>query len=228
MDKIVIDAEKRDVTGKKVKVLRREGKLPAVIYGHGVDNIPIMVEHKASSRILADAESSSLITVNLDGEEYPTLVREKQWDYIKRSLLHVDFQAVSMTETIAAQVRVELVGTAPAVKEYGAILISGLNEVEIEALPADLPESLEVDISTLEKIGDTVLIRDLDLSDKLTILNDPNSMLAVTSTIEEEIVEEVEVEEELLEGEEELEEGEEAEAEGEEEGEEAEADEGDE
>lgn len=224
-EKIVINAEKRDLTGKKVKNLRRAGKLPAVIYGYGVDNIPIMVDHRASSRILADAESSSLITVSLDGEEHPTLVREKQWDYIKRSLLHVDFQAVSMTETIAAQVRVELVGTAPAVEEYGAILISGLNEVEIEALPADLPESLEVDISGLEKIGDTVLIRDLDLSDKLTILNDPNSMLAVTSTIEEEIVEEVEVTEELLEGEEELEEGEEVEGEeGEEaEGEEAEA-----
>jgi len=213
MDKISVDAEKREVIGKKVKVLRREGKLPAVIYGHGIDEaMPIALNHRATSRILAKAESSSLINVNLEGKEYPTLVREKQWDYIKRSLLHIDFQVVSMTEKIAAMVRVELVGVAPAISDFGAILISGLTEVEIEALPADLPESLEVDISGLEKIGDTVLIRDLELSDKLTVLNDPNSMLAVTSAMEEEIVEEIDVVEDL-EGEEvvEGEEGEESE-----------------
>lgn len=201
MEKIVIDAEKREVIGKKVKVLRREGKLPAVLYGYGVDATPIVVDHKSSSRILANAESSSLITLNLAGKEYPTLVREKQWDYIKRSLLHVDFQVVSMTETISAMVRVELVGTAPAVKAFGAILIQGLNEIEIEALPMDLPESIEVDVSGLEKIGDTVQIRDLELSDKLVVHNDPNSMLAVTSSMEAEISDEEE-DAELLEGEE--------------------------
>ena len=214
MSKIVVDAEKREVIGKKVKVLRREGFLPAVIYGHGIDSMAIALNHKATSRILAKAESSNLIMVNLDGKEYPTLVREKQWDYIKRSLLHVDFQVVSMTETIAAMVRVELVGDSPAVKDFGAILISGVNEIEIEALPADLPESLEVDVSVLEKIGDSIQIRDLELSDKLTVLTDLNTMLAVTSAMEEEIVDEVE-EVELLEGEEgvEGEEGEEGEAE---------------
>ena len=214
MSKIVVDAEKREVIGKKVKVLRRDGFLPAVIYGHGVDSMPIALNHRATSRILAKAESSNLIIVKLDGKEYPTLVREKQWDYIKRSLLHVDFQVVSMTETIAAMVRVELVGDSPAVKDFGAILISGVNEIEIEALPADLPESLEVDVSVLEKIGDSIQIRDLELSDKLTVLTDLNTMLAVTSAMEEEIVDEVE-EVELLEGEEgvEGEEGEEGEAE---------------
>ncbi len=200
MEKILVDAEKREVIGKKVKVLRRDGLLPAVIYGHGIGDTAIALNHKTTSRTLAKAESSSLITVILDGKEYPTLVREKQWDYIKRSLLHVDFQVVSMTEKVAAMVRVELVGTAPAVSDFGAILISGLNEVEIEALPADLPESLEVDVSGLEKIGDTVLIRDLELSDKLAVLNDPNSMLAVTSTIEEEISESLDAGE-ALEGE---------------------------
>ncbi len=201
MERILVDAEKREVIGKKVKVLRREGLLPAVIYGHGIDDTAIVLNHKATSKILARAERSSLITVALAGKKYPTLVREKQWDYIKRSLLHVDFQVVSMTEKVAAMVRVELVGTAPAVSDFGAILISGLNEVEIEALPADLPESLEVDVSRLEKIGDTVLIRDLELSDKLTLLNDPNSMLAVTSAMEEEIAEEADALE-ALEGEE--------------------------
>ena len=125
MDKIVLEAQNREVIGKKVKVLRREGKLPAIVYGYGVDSIPIVLDHKSSSRILANAESSSLIMINLDGKEYPTLVREKQWDYIRRSLTHVDFQVVSMTERIAAQVRIELVGESLAL-ENGGILVTGL------------------------------------------------------------------------------------------------------
>ncbi|MCP4139179.1 MAG: 50S ribosomal protein L25 [Chloroflexi bacterium] len=201
MSKIIVEAEKREVIGKKVKVLRREGQLPAVIYGHGIDAIPIALDHRATSRILAKAESSNLIMVNLGGKEYPTLVRDKQWDYIKRSLIHVDFQVVSMTETIAAQVRVELIGVSPAVKDFGAILISGVTELEIEALPSDLPESYEVDISGLEKIGDSVLVRDLEVTENMTILTDPGSMLAVAAAPAEEIVDEVDAEE-LLEGEE--------------------------
>ena len=213
MSKIIVEAQKREVIGKKVKVLRREGKLPAVIYGYGVGSIPVVLDHKTTSRILAKAESSNLIIVQLDGKEYPTLVREKQWDYIKRSLSHVDFQVVSMTETIAAMVRVELVGVSPAVKDFGAVLIAGVNEVEIEALPADLPESLEVDISVIKNIGDSIQIHDLVLSDKLTMLTDPSTMLAVASAMEEEISDEEDAAE-LFEGEEGAEEeGEEEDAE---------------
>ena len=212
MKTITVDAKKRDVVGKKIRFLRREGHLPAVIYGHGIDATPIILNHRAASRILAKAESSSLITVSLDGEEYPSLVREKQWDYIKRSLLHVDFQVVSMTETIAAQVRVNLIGTSPAVADFGAVLISGMTELEIEALPADLPEGIDVDISILAKFGDSILVRDLVVSDKLTILTDPGSMIAVASAPTEEIVEEETSELEGEEGEEtEGEEGEEGE-----------------
>jgi len=208
MDKIVLEAKDRAVIGKKVKVLRREGKLPAVLYGYGIGSKPIVLDHRASSRILAKAESSSLIIVNLDGKEYPTLVREKQWDYIKRSLLHVDFQVVSMTEKIAAQVRLDFVGVAGAVANFGAVLITGLNQIEVEALPTDLPESIEVDLSVLENIGDGIFVRDVISSDKITVLDDPDAMIAVASAPTVEVVEE----EEVLEGEE-GEEGEEAEEE---------------
>ncbi len=210
MDKIIIEAEKRDVIGKKVKALRREGKLPAVLYGHGVDPKAIVLDHRASSRILAKAESSSLIIVNLDGKEYPTLVREKQWDYIRRSLLHVDFQVVSMTEKIAAQVRLEFVGESGAVRDFAAILVTGQVEIEIEALPSDLPDSIVVDISALENIGDGIFVRDIDVDDKLTILGDPDSMIAVASAPALAEEEEVDAAEEMLEGEE-GEEGEESE-----------------
>ncbi len=202
MDKIVLEAVKREVIGKKVKVLRREGKLPAIVYGYGVDSIPIVLDHKSSSRILANAESSSLIMINLDGKEYPTLVREKQWDYIRRSLTHVDFQVVSMTEMIAAQVRIELVGDAPAVADFAAILVTGLTEFEVEALPADLPDSIEVDISVLANIGDGIFVRDIATGDKISILDDPDAMIVVASAPMAEEVEEADALDEMLEGEE--------------------------
>ncbi|MBC8333792.1 MAG: 50S ribosomal protein L25 [Anaerolineales bacterium] len=211
MDKIIVEAIKREVTGKKVKALRRQGKLPAVLYGYGIDSIPVELEHKATGRILAKAESSSLIMVALDGKEYPTLVREKQWDYIRRSLLHVDFQVVSMTEKITSQVRIEFVGEAGAVKDFAAVLITGLTEVEIEALPADLPESIEVDLNVLENIGDGIFVRDIILSDELSMITEADAMVAVANAPSVEKVEKVV--DELLEGEdgEEGEEGEETE-----------------
>lgn len=180
MEKTIIKAETREVIGKKVKVLRREGKLPAVIYGYGVKETPIVLNFKASSRKLAAAEASTLITIDLDGKEHTTLVREKQWDYIRRELLHVDFQAVSMTELIVSQVRIEFVGEASAT---GAVIVTGLNELSVEALPMDLPESIEVDISSLENIGDGIFVRDIVVGDKITILDDQDAMVIVASAM---------------------------------------------
>ena len=102
MEKVVIQAEKRNVTGKQVRALRREGKLPAVIYGHGIDPISIVLNAHEANKTLARATSSSLITIELDGSQYPTLVREKQLDFIRNTPIHVDFLAVSMTEKITA------------------------------------------------------------------------------------------------------------------------------
>ena len=206
MEKTIIKAETREVIGKKVKVLRREGKLPAVIYGYGVKETPIVLNFKASSRKLAAAEASTLITIDLDGKEHTTLVREKQWDYIRRELLHVDFQAVSMTELIVSQVRIEFVGEASAT---GAVIVTGLNELSVEALPMDLPESIEVDISSLENIGDGIFVRDIVVGDKITILDDQDAMVIVASAMAaaEPVAGDMA---ELLEGEEAAEEDEEA------------------
>jgi len=204
MEKVIIPAEKRMVTGKQVKALRREGKLPAVIYGYGIDPISIVLDAHSASRILARASSSTLVTIELDGKQYPTLVREKQLDYIRNSLIHVDFLAVSMTEKITANVGVHIVGEAPAVKEFGAILVTGLTELEVECLAADLPERFTVDVSGLAEISSGVYVKDITPPPNVEILSDPEEVLVVATAMAEE--EEEEVEEELLEGEEELEE----------------------
>ncbi len=199
MEKAVIQAEKRTVTGKQVRALRREGKLPAVIYGYGIDPISIILDSRDASRTLAKASSSTLVTIQLGGKEYPTLVREKQLDFIRNSLIHVDFMAVSMTEKITASVGVHLEGAAPAVKEYSAILVTGLTELEVECLANDLPERFVVDVSGLAEIGDGVYVRDVAPPANVEILDDPDEMIVVATA---QAAEEVEEEEEVLEGEE--------------------------
>ena len=203
MEKVVVQAEKRTVVGKQVRALRREGKLPAVIYGYGIDPISIVLDSHSASKILAKASSSTLVTIELDGVQYPTLVREKQLDFIRNSLIHVDFMAVSMTEKITASVGVHIVGESPAVKEFGAILVTGLTELEVECLPTDLPERFTVDVSSLVEISDGVYVRDVTPPANVEILDDPDEMIVVATAM---AAEEVEEEEEVLEGEEELEE----------------------
>ena len=197
MEKVVLQATRREVIGKQVGALRRAGKLPAVLYGHRIESTPIMLDAHETSLTLSHLTSSSLVTIQLDGKEYPTLVREKQRDYIKNRLLHLDFQAVSLTEKIRAKVSIELTGTAPAVKEFSAIIVHGLTDLEVESLPQELPERIVVDISSLSEIGDGVRVRDIVLSDKVEILGDPDELIVVAAAPRvEEVVEEIPLEEE--------------------------------
>jgi len=193
MEKTVINATRRPVTGKKVGALRREGKLPAVLYGYKIESTPILLDHHEASRILAPLSKSHIVTIVLDGKEHAALVREKQKDFIRNSLLHVDFQVVSMTEKIRTKVSVVLEGVSPAVKDFNGVVVSNLSEVEVEALPGDLPESLVVDIASLTQIGDAVYVRDLPVPPGVEILT-PEEELVVNITgvaAEEEVVEEV-------------------------------------
>jgi large subunit ribosomal protein L25 len=189
MEKVVLNAEKRDVIGKQVKAMRRSGKLPAVIYGRHTEPINISLDAHSASLILGRLTSSSLVTIALDGQEYPALVREKQRDYIKNRLLHVDFLTVSLTETLRASVAVNLVGVSQAVKDFNAVLVTNLQSLEVECLPADLPERIDVDISVLARPGDGIRVREVVVSDKVRLLDDPDTMVAVATfaKVEEEV-----------------------------------------
>ncbi len=190
MEKVVLKAEKRVVVGKQVRALRREGKLPGIVYGRHIQPINIALDAHSATRTLSRLTSSSLVTIELDGKEYPTLVREKQRNYIKNNLLHVDFLAVSLTEKITASVSIQLEGVAPAVKDFNAVLVTGLTELEVECLPTDLLERIVVDISGLQEIGDGVYVRDLVISDKVEVLSEPEEMIVVATAMAAEEVEE--------------------------------------
>ena len=186
MDKVVLKAEKRDVIGKQVKAMRREGKLPAVIYGRHLEPISISLDAHSTGLALAKVTASSLVTIELNGTEYPALVRERQRDYIKGNLTHVDFLAVDMNETIRTSVGLLFSGVSAAVKDYNGVLVHNLERLEVECLPADLPERIIVDISLIKQIGDIIRVKDLNISDKVTILADEEEPIAVVTITKDE------------------------------------------
>jgi large subunit ribosomal protein L25 len=186
MEKAVLNATLRTIKGKKVGAMRREGKLPAVIYGHHFDATPITLDLKETSHVLHGLTASSLVYINLDGKEHAALVREKQRDYIRNVLKHVDFQVVSLTEKIRAKVAIVLEGLSPAVKDFNGVIISEMDSIEVEALPQDLPEKIILDLSKLQKIGDHFTVKDIALSDKVHIHADPDEVVVIVTLAKEE------------------------------------------
>ena len=188
---IILKAEKRELTGKQVKTLRREGKLPAVIYGAGIEPTAITLDALEAARILRGVSASTLVSIHINGDEHTTLVRERQFDRIKRVMIHIDFLAVAMNELLRTSVPIRLVGVSPAVEAFNAMVYAMAESLEIEALPRDLPEVIEVDISILTKIGDNITIADLDLGENVEILSSMDTVIAaaISGFSEEEEVE---------------------------------------
>jgi len=206
MEKYVLEAHKRDIIGKKVKALRREGKLPAVIYGRGVEPQAITLDKKEARQTLKVIGANTLVTVKIGKEEHLALVRDIQREVIMQDLLHIDFQQVSLEEKITTTVPIAVEGEAPAVKEYNAVLTPGLIELEIEAKAKDLPDAITVDVSSLMEIGDNILVKDLKVPAEVTVLDDPDELVYVAAAqtlmeIEEEVEEEAELFEELTDAE---------------------------
>jgi len=200
MDEFVLQADKREAIGKKVKGLRREGKLPAIIYGHGIDPIPISMDYRQTTRSLSSITSSSLVVVEVGGDKITTLIRDRQFDPVTGNLLHVDFLSISMTEKLRTDVGLDFVGDAPAVKNFGGVLVTGLEALEVECFPQDLPDKIDVDISVLEEIGDSLYVRDLTMPEGVELITSEDEMLILVTTpavepVEEEVEEEVEFEE---------------------------------
>ena len=202
MKEIILQAKKRDVIGKQVKSIRREGELPGIVYGPRIQPINITLNYREASRILPYITSSHLVIVDVEGDRHNVLVREKQRHPYLGTLLHVDFMAVSLTEKLRAGVLIEFEGESPAVKELGGILVTGQEEIEVECLPQDLPERITINLSVLREIGDAIHVKDLIIPDNVQVLTALDEMVALVTApaVEEveEVVEEV-VEEEAAE-----------------------------
>lgn len=187
-------ADKRDIVRKGgLNALREEGILPAVIYGKGFDTIPVTVDAKKFNKIIRDHGENTLLNLELDGEDYPVIIREVQRDPIRNEIIHADFNIVSMTEEIDFELPIVLVGEPVGAKE-GGVLQHQLRELNARALPKYMMDTMEVDVSNL-KIGDTLLVKDLDIDENVTILDDPEEMIATLLAPEEEEEQEVDEDE---------------------------------
>ncbi len=187
MDKIIIDAQVRTQTGKKVKFLRKEGFIPAVIYGRDVETLPISLKKRETTLLFTKISGSTILTINVDGKEHATLVREVQRDYIKNELLHIDFQAVSLKEKLRTHVSLTLIGKAPVLENFDALIVSGIDQIEVECLPQDLVDTIEVDISSLAEIGDAIYVKDLPKLANVEYLTNMEELVAVANAVKEEV-----------------------------------------
>jgi large subunit ribosomal protein L25 len=194
----------RSVFGKKVKRLRAEAWIPAVVYGPDLAGKPIQVGERPLFHTLKQAGSTALINLFVDDEPKPhvVLAREVQRDVLTNRVQHVDFYEVRLTEKVRTTPRIEIVGEAPIVRSGQAVLIHGMNEVEVECLPTDLISSIPVDISVLETMDDNVLVGDLPVPDSVTIMADPGDVVVSVVPVLVALEEEEEELEEAVEGEE--------------------------
>ncbi|MFC1988166.1 50S ribosomal protein L25 [Chloroflexota bacterium] len=198
MDQIELQATKRDILGKKVRFLRRQGITPVHVFGHGIESATLQCNTAKLQRGLARAGQTGLISLTLDDEKTPrhVIVREVQTEPLTGDLLHVDFYQVKMGEKVSVEVPVVLVGEAPALKSKENMLVHELNTLSIECLPDKIPASVVLDISSLTEAEQALRVKDIELDEDITVLNDSEVVLARISIRREEKVEEVVVAEE--------------------------------
>lgn len=179
MDRTPLNAQERIILGKQVKKLRREGLIPAHVFGNKVETEHVAVKSVDFVKAYDTAGESGLIDLKIGEEKVrPVLIRDVQVDPVHGATLHVDFYQVNLKEKVRVWVPIELTGDEPEVVGSGeAVVIQPMNEVEVEALPTELPENLTVDISSLKVIGDAIPVSQLNLSEGVEIIADPEAVV---------------------------------------------------
>lgn len=176
---IELKAQPRTLLGSQVKNLRKKGYLPGVVYGEGVESQSIVASFIDFERVLARAGESTLVTLDMGGKKYNVLIHDVAYDPLKGSPIHADFYAVRMDKVINATVPFEFTGESSAVKNDGGILVKIMHEIEVEALPQDLPHELRVDLGLLSIFGSKVLVKDIISPKGVTMIADSDKIIVL-------------------------------------------------
>lgn len=180
MQTIQLSAQTRSVVGSKVKTLRETDLIPGVLYGHGIENINLVMPFRKFQQAYKEAGESTLVDLQIDEKPVvKVIINDVQKDGLSGKLTHVDFYQVNMKEKITAEVHLEFTGEPGAVKTLGGILLKTITKVEVEALPGDLPHALPVDLSVLNTFEDKITIADITLPTGVTIKADPSEAVAM-------------------------------------------------
>jgi large subunit ribosomal protein L25 len=182
-----LSVQKRGTLGRGVKSLRAQGLVPAELYGRGLENLHLSIPKKEFKKVFKEAGENTVVTVVLDGKKHPVLIQAVSYDPLTDEIQNVDLYQVRMDEKLKVGVPVEFVGVAPAVKEKNGLLVKSLQELEIEALPADIPHDIQVDLSGLMDIGQSIYVKDLSVPTSVKVLVGPDTVVAtVTAKVTEE------------------------------------------
>ena len=180
-----LTVEKRDIA-KKPAVLRREGVIPAVVYGRSEESTPIAINRKDFEKVFKTAGSSTVITLKgLDGDK-DALIHEVDFHAVSGEPLHADFYAIEKGQTVTVSVPLEFEGVSPAVKDMGGILVKVIHEIEMEVLPKDLPNMIHVDISKLTNLDSQITVQDLKLPASAVLSVPMDEVVAMIDTAKEE------------------------------------------
>ena len=180
MADVQLSVDPRTVTGKKVKALRREGIIPAHLYGRGTESLALQTSTQTMMNLLRTTRPNAIIDLQINGESEPrsVVLRGVQRNPVTSELVHIDFLQISLTEKLRTDVPLVITGQAPAVGVLGGVLLQTFDRLTIEALPADIPQQIEVDVSELETIDASVFVRDLPIPAGVEVQADPNQVVA--------------------------------------------------
>lgn len=183
-EKVKLAVKSRDVFGRKTKKGRKEGLIPAVVYGRGIESTSLWVKALDFKRLIAKSGESTMISLEIDGKnDRNVIIYDIQNDPVSGNFSHVDFFQVRMDEEIETEVELVYVGEedAPAVKELGGVLVKNMDNVTVKCLPGDLPSQIEVNVLALKTFDDRITIADLKVSEKVKIDLDPETVVALVS-----------------------------------------------
>lgn len=178
MQKHNLKVEKRKIFGKKLKALRKTGVLPGNIYGKNIKSTAVQVALKEFQKVYDVVGSSGVVYLDLEGKEHPVLIHALAMDYVNDLPLHADFFQVNLKEKVKTTVPLHVVGEPKAVTDKLGMLMQPVNEVEVEALPTDLPEAIEIDVTTLSEIGQQLKVSDIKKLANVGVLSDPELVVA--------------------------------------------------
>lgn len=194
---IKLNAKPRKEVGRKTRVLKEKGLIPAVVYGSGKENISIEIDHEAFKKLFAEVGESALISLEIAGEkkERPVLIYEIQKDPVSGKFIHVDFYQASLKQEVEVTIPLVFEGVSLAVKDLGGTLVREIQELKVRALPQNLPHDIKVDISALKTFEDEILIKDLKIPADVKIMKGPDEVVATATpvqNVEEELAKEIE------------------------------------
>lgn len=175
-----LKAKTREVKGKKVNLLRKQGKIPAVLYGHKIKPVNLVVDYSTFEKIFNQAGESTLVDLTIDDKKpVKVLIQDYQLEPATNQFIHVDFHQVRMDEKLHTEIALKFVGEALAVKESNGILVTNIDALEVECLPQDLVHEIEVDISSLKTFDDVIHVSDIKLPPKVMVLNVPADVVVL-------------------------------------------------